>query len=215
MVTGLFTFIKLFNMPYSQNNEEQIIARYFGNKIGTFLDLGANDGITLSNTFALSNKGWKGCLVDASPDAFARLKDCYEHMTGFDLIHTAVGAHNGSVILNQSGEHLKQGDVALLSTIKREELTRWRDEIFNEVTVPCCTFSVLLGLTQYKTFDFISMDIEGMELDVLPQMDLQALGCKMLCVEYNGVRQDEYDALVIPQGYNLVHKNGENLIYTI
>ena len=198
---------------YSQNNEEQIVTRYFGNTGGTFLDIGANDGITLSNTFALSNIGWAGTLVEASPKAFARLQECYQHMKGYELIHTAVGAHNGKVILDESGEHLGKGDVALLSTIKPTEKDRWLDHVFNQVTVPCVNFAGMMCLTKHKKFDFISMDIEGMELDVLPQMDLQKMGCKMLCVEFNGQRQDEYDDIVLPQGYKLIHKNAENLIY--
>lgn len=201
---------------YSQNNEEQIILRYFGNATGgTFLDIGANDGITLSNTFALANIGWAGTLVEASPQAFKKLSECYEHVKGFELIHAAVGAHNGKAILYESGEHLGSGDVALLSTVKITEVDRWVDHVFNEVTVPCINFSTMLGLSKYKEFDFISMDIEGMELDVLPQMDLQKLRCKMLCVEFNGKEPEKYDSIVLPQGYRLIHKNGENLIYTI
>ncbi len=199
---------------YSQNNEEQIIQRYFGAGYkGTFLDLGANDGITLSNTFALSNAGWKGTLVEASPKAFARLQECYEHMTGYSLIHAAIGTHNGKAVLNESGEHLGKGDVALLSTTRDQEMERWVDEVFEQVTVPAINFATMLGLSEHKHFDFISMDIEGLELDILPQMDLRGLLCRLLCVEYNGKDQEKYDAIITPQGYKLIHKNAENLIY--
>lgn len=200
-------------MSYSQNNEEEIIKRFFGNQTGTFLDIGANDGTTLSNTFALANSGWKGTLVEASPNAFERLKTCYHGMHSFDLIHTAVGAHNGKIVLHESGEHLGIGDTSLVSTTKEAERDRWIDHIFNETTVACCTWSVLQGLTQYRKFDFISIDIEGMELEVLPQIDLKALGCRLLCVEFNGQHQPEFDAIVLRQGYKLIHKNAENLIY--
>jgi len=198
---------------YSQNNEEQIIQRYFGTYKGTFLDIGANDGMTLSNTFALANSGWKGTLVEASPAAFERLQLTYKSMVGYSLINTAVGGHNGKIILHESGEHLGTGDTSLVSTTKESERDRWVDHVFNDVTVSCCTFNVLLGLSDHKKFGFISMDIEGMELEVLPQMDLKALGCRMMCVEFNGKEQEKYDAIVVPQGYKLIHKNGENLIY--
>ena len=39
-------------MNYSQNNEQNIILNYFKNYKGTLLDLGANDGITFSNSYA-------------------------------------------------------------------------------------------------------------------------------------------------------------------
>ena len=43
----------------SQNNEEALVKQYFGTKHGTFIDIGANDGITLSNTYAAAQRGWK------------------------------------------------------------------------------------------------------------------------------------------------------------
>lgn len=199
---------------YSQNNEEAIIAKYFEGTTGTFLDLGANDGITLSNTYALSLNGWAGCLVEASPKAMARLETLYEGNKNIDLVNAAIGSYNGEITLHESGEHLGKGDVALLSSVKDSELDRWKTETFTPVVVPCINFATLMGLTRYKTFDFISIDIEGMELDVLPQLDLKALGCWLLCVEFNGKEQEKYDAIILPHGYKLIHKNGENLIYS-
>lgn len=199
---------------YSQNSEEKIISDYFGTNTGTFLDLGANDGITLSNTYAISRKGWIGTLVEASPIAFKRLETNYLGSAD-TIINAAIGTHNGEITLYESGEHLGKGDVSLLSTIKPDEKKRWVKESWTEVNVPCINFSTMLGISKLKTFDLISIDIEGMELEVLPQMDLKALGCRMLIVEFNGQRQAEFDAIVLPQGYKLVHKNGENLIYTI
>lgn len=199
-------------MQYSQNNEQQIIADYFKGHKGTFLDLGANDGITLSNTWALAQSGWIGTLVEASPDAFKRLETNYLGSAD-TIINSAIGTFNGEITLHESGEHLGKGDVSLLSTVVPDEKKRWVKESWKEVNVPCINFSTMLGISKLKTFDFISMDIEGMELDVLPQMDLAALGCRMICVEYNGKEQEKYDAIITPQGYTLTNKNGENLIY--
>ncbi len=196
---------------HSQNNEEQIIKDYFKDEVGTFLDIGANDGITLSNTYALSN--WKGTLVEASPKAFEKLLTTYRGKEGFDFIHAAVGTVYGNIKLYESGEHLGKGDTSLLSTIVPDEMKRWTKESFTEVLVQCMPFATMLNMADNKTFDLISMDIEGMELQVLPQMKLNELGCRMLIVEYNGKEQEKYDNIVLPQGYSLLTKNGENLIY--
>ncbi len=200
---------------YSQNSEEKIIADYFGEHVGTFLDLGANDGKTLSNTYALFLKGWPGTLVEASPKAYERLP-YHTDACNMVCINSAIGSFNGKITLHESGEHLGNGDVALLSSTKQNEVNRWGASTgFSDIQVPCINFNTLLGMTHHKTFDFVSMDIEGMELEVLPQMDLKTLGCRLLCVEFNGKEQEKYDAIVLPQGYKLIHKNGENLIYAI
>jgi len=200
-------------MGYSQNNESDIIARYFGSYNGTFADFGCNDGITLSNTYDLALRGWKGLCLDASPIAIARCIDLYQHNPNIQIIHSALSNFNGEIVLNVNGEHLGNGDTSLLSTVIPKEKERWPGVEFTPETVPCINFATLMGLSKFKQFDFISMDIEGAELLVLPQMDLKALGCRLLCVEFNGKEQEKYDAIVVPQGYTLIHKNSENLIY--
>ena len=200
---------------YSQNNEELIISNYFGSKLGTFLDIGANDGITLSNTFALVYKSWKGTLVEASPLAYERLLKTHPYNYGLVLLNLAVADYNGEIVLHESGELLGKGDVALVSSIRDSETERWGalKIPFNDVVVKCVTFEKMLESTKYKTYDFINLDIEGMELDVLPQMDLNKLGTKLICVEFNGKQKEKYDELLVPQGFYLVSQNAENLMY--
>jgi len=194
---------------YSQNNEEQIILDHFGPVFkGTCLDLGANDGVTLSNTRACIERGWKGVMVDASTEMCEKLRR-------FDVeVHNvALGNTDGFLTFYESGEHLGKGDRSLVSTIVPAEMDRWTNETFTPVTVECVTFATLLTRSAHKTFDLISIDIEGMDLDVLRQMDLTALGCKMLIVEFNGKDQPDFDWYCAVHGMKLYAKNAENLIY--
>lgn len=202
---------------YSQSNEEGIILNYFGNYVGTFLDIGANDGITLSNTYALSQKEWTGCCVEASPKAYDRLKEAHPFNKHIEYYKFAIGSINGKIILHESNEHLVgKGDIGLLSTVKESELKRWGDaQVFTKIEVPVKTFKSFLSMTAHYSFDFISIDIEGMELEVLPQMDLKKLETKLICVEFNGKEKEKFDALILPQGFYLIHQNAENLIYGI
>lgn len=204
---------------YSQNNEEQIISNYFKNNCGesqrTLLDLGANDGKTLSNTLYLIENGWQGMLVEPSPTAFTKLCRLHAKREGVYCYEKAIGGKNGKAVLHDSGSHLGVGDTSLLSTMKTEEMERWANEKFNTVEVDCITFDTLMGLCPIKTFDFITIDIEGMEREVLPQMNLKALDCKMICVEWNGKDFDFFDKYCTSFGMKLINKNAENLIYAI
>jgi FkbM family methyltransferase len=200
---------------YSQNNEEEIVLNYFGNKTGTFLDIGANDGITLSNTFELVSNNWSGTLVEASPAAYERLSNMYQQNDRLVLLNYAVADYNGEIILHESGQLLGKGDIALVSSTRQDETERWvsLNMPFKDVSVKCITFEKMIEETRFKTYDFISLDIEGMELDVLPQMDLNKLETKLICVEFNGKQKEKYDEIIIPQGFYLIHQNAENLIY--
>ena len=60
---------------FGLNNLDEKISKYFEYKDGYFVELGANDGITQSNTkyFEL-HKGWTGVLIEPSPTQYAQLK---------------------------------------------------------------------------------------------------------------------------------------------
>lgn len=212
----LKTFLKKHYMQnYSQNNEQSIILDFFKDFKGTFLDIGANDGKTLSNTYALVLGGWSGLLVEASPTAYGRLLENMPFENDLTMLNVAVGSYDGEIILHESGELLGKGDVALVSSTREDEVHRW-DSLnipFVDKKVTCVTFKKLLEQTKFKKFDFISIDIEGMELDVLPQMDFNELDCRLACIEFNGKEQEKYDAIMLPFGFTLIHQNAENLIY--
>jgi FkbM family methyltransferase len=201
---------------FSQNDEEKYVLDFFGNHVGSFLDIGANDGITLSNSYALVQKGWRGVLVEASKKAFDRLVENLGNNTNIVLMPYAIGAENGIVPFYESGELLGQGDVALVSSVKKEELERWKplNMPFTKMDIPMMRFDKLIESAGVSKFDFITMDIEGAELDVLPQMDFDKMETKMLIVEFNGKQQEKYDEIILPYGFKLIHKNGENLLYT-
>jgi FkbM family methyltransferase len=199
----------------SQNNEEQIILNYFGNHTGTLLDIGANDGYTLSNSYNLMSRGWQGCLVEPAPGAWAKLEDLYLDVPGAFLFNYAIGARNGKAILYESGEHLGKGDTGLLSTIVATEMNRWKDtnNTFVETEVRVSTFSDFLIESPLKHFDLITIDAEGMDYEILRQIDLQAVKCRMLIIEFNGKHAQKY--IDYMQGYRLVASNYENLIFAL
>ncbi|MFO0454037.1 MAG: FkbM family methyltransferase [Pseudomonadota bacterium] len=166
-------------MRYSQNNEQDIILQYFGNRKGFFLDIGANDGITLSNTYALQLQEWKGVLIEPSEEAFNRIKAS----NGVQKFNVAIGTEDGHCTFHEMGNHLNAGDVSLLSTIKKTELKRWPGVEFKERMTEVWTYKTLLKHSRLKFFDFISIDAEGVDYEILEQIDLKYTD--MVCIEHN------------------------------
>lgn len=199
---------------YSQSNEEKLILEYFGDRVGTFLDLGANDGIILSNTRALYLAGWKGTLVDASPTAFAKLETLYSGEPAVELFNVAIFEDDGKVLFHESGTHFGKDDVALLSSIYPEETEKWRATTqFKEAMVRCWKMDTLLGNCKHKRFEFITIDIEGADLMALKQMDLTALGCEMLVIEANANDPLPFIEHCTAHGLRYITRNPENLFF--
>lgn len=204
---------------YSQGNEQEIILNYFKEFKGTFMDCGSNDGITLSNTHALALSGWSGICVEASPKAFESLQNNYLTNDKVYCINVALADYNGKAILHDSGTHLNKNDVSLLSSLNKKETEKWRKTTeFTEVYVDVVDFKTLLNLSPYKTFDFLSIDIEGFDLIALRQMNLTGLGCKLICIEHNSHPEILSEIKSICAGFGLVNElliNAENVILSV
>lgn len=203
---------------YSQNGEQSHILKYFGGKIGTLLDCGANDGIVLSNSRALVELGWDAVLVEPSEAAYRKLIKNNANKIFTDKIRcvaAAITREDGEFDFYDSGSHLGVGDTSLLSTTKESELARWKKsgETFTKTTVRGITIKTLMEETGVNKFDFISIDCEGVDYEVLTQINLTETGTSLVCVEYNGKEPEKYLAYCAKHGLNkLIHKNFENLI---
>lgn len=200
---------------YSQNGEQKIILDYFGGVRGTVLDIGANDGSTLSNSRALLELGWTGVLIEPAPIAFEKLRLLWDEEDDVQCVQAAITTTDGPLDFYSSGTHLRQGDTDLLSTTHPEELARWKKsgEVFTKTTVRGITFETLMAETGVRHFDFISVDAEGEDWNILKQIDLTAVGCRLLCVEVNARGDAEFTAYAKKHGMRMLWKSYENRIY--
>jgi FkbM family methyltransferase len=200
-------------MRYSQNNEQDHILNYFGDQIGTALDLGANDSVTFSNSRALILKGWNGVLVDASAEACNRARFHNQNRPDVEVHNVAIADRDGWVTLHESGPHATAGDTALLSSIIEAETVKWKPTTeFTTRTVPCLTIASLLARSKFKAFEFVTIDVEGMDLVALEALDLTALGTSMVIVEVNERDPLPYIDHCAKHGLTLLTRNAENLI---
>jgi FkbM family methyltransferase len=205
-------------MSYSQREEEIVITNYFEGFTGTLLDLGSNNGIIFSNSRALIEKGWSGCLVEPCQKTFTELVINNAKYPKAWCRNVAIGTFNGHADFYESGSLINGHDHSLVSTLKAEETERWKkvngpDQHaveYRKTKVHVVDWKTFHRSAPHKQFDFITIDIEGMELEVLRQMNLVDLGCKLICIEYNNKNQEEFDSLI---PFPLVYKNRTNLIY--
>jgi FkbM family methyltransferase len=192
-------------MMHSQNDEERVIEEFFRDKPqGWFLDVGAYDGVTLSNTRALALKGWSGVLIEPSPFAFIKLVELYGHEHRFILVNAALALESRLTPLHCSPQ-------APLSTIEERAYKIHGQETsftsFLVHTLPLEGFFLGMG----EGFpDFLSVDTEGTS-PPLALAILEYCQPQLVCVEHEGTPEWLQDAL---PGYETIHLTTENLLLT-
>lgn len=193
---------------YSQTNEQEVILNYFKDKKGWFLDIGAYDGKTYSNTHALALLGWRGICIEPTSNAYRKLRKLYKGNYNIRCYNYAITFNNGisDIWENDDG----------LATLIESELDRWKDSEYKFKMATCFTktFERFYSENTHK-YKFINLDAEGMDYEILKMMDLGKLGCQMLCIEWN-LHQDlkeKFTEYVKQFNMKLIHTTPENLIF--
>lgn len=203
---------------YGQNFEDKFVHQYFGNYKGTLLEIGSNDGQTLSNSLALIQNGFSAHLIEPGR-TFSDLVKLHYTNPKVSLYNYAIGGEfQTEATFFESGAHVIGGsDMGLVSSLDFEETERWRKSgvQFTETKVPVKTFREFWNEAGKPQLDYISIDAEGHDWDILQQIDLKKVGCKCLVIEWNSDTELYNKYIEYCKGYNLANTNRENLIFTI
>lgn len=196
---------------YAQSKEDIFVLNYFGDYKGTLLSIGENDGTTYSNAMLLIENGWRAKLFEPGI-TFSVLRELHKSNENVHVYNLGVGNKQKTVKFWESGSHVPGGtDIGLVSTTNFEETKRWPQVEFVEKEISVVNLSEFFN--EPITFDFISIDCEGSELLALQQIDLEAVGCKALCIEWNGNNELGEKFANYCKGYQVGFISGENLIF--
>lgn len=160
---------------YSQQNEDIILwKKYLNYKNGYFIELGAMDGVTYSNTkFFEDHLNWSGILIEPQPNLFSKLKINRPNCTLFDV---AICDSERMVTFNTRNGGDSGGGI---SEIHIDKTIREEDNI----TVKGNTFkNVLSTIKKPELVDLFVIDVEGGELLVLQTFDW-TIPVYIICIE--------------------------------
>jgi FkbM family methyltransferase len=198
---------------YSQQGEDYLLDAFFGFRPnGYFVDVGAFDGVHLSNSYIFEQRGWSGLCIEAAPFYFEL---CAKNRPGTRCIHAAcVAVERGPVEFRFergglfSGINVDPNDVAREFATKRIEF-----EGFEHISVPSCSLNAVLG-DSVSEIDFVSIDVEGSEIDVLNGLDLERYRPRVLLLEANNnPALHALDAHLAPRGYHRARSMRWNHFY--
>ena len=170
-----------------------------GYRPGVFLEIGALDGISGSQTLILEKCfGWNGVLIEASPKNFEKLERSGRNAT---KVHAA-GCKNGDMVrMSNAGNSID----AALDLVSKEYLAKWgrHMNMSHSVSVPCKELRDILYDAAYERVDFMSVDVQGSELQVLQTVDPKVLNLVLVEAEGTSQQKNEHVRRLL-KGYGLV-----------
>lgn len=177
----------LCNLPKGVNetqlNQDIFALLINGFNSGYFLEIGANDGFSLSNTLYLEDSfGWHGILVEANPKYY----DSLIHRKSI-IVNKAITESDGIFHFTDAGLY---GGLSETLDDTHRDITG-KASIIN---VDGCRLEDVLSENQApKVIDFVSIDVEGGEYLILKQLcDLKNYRFKCGCIEHNYRGNDQY-----------------------
>ncbi|MBC2664427.1 FkbM family methyltransferase [Novosphingobium flavum] len=202
-----FEKARLSNRTYSQEGEDRVLARLFDTQeTGFYVDVGAFHPFLYSNTQIFYETGWRGLNIDATPGSMTLFRRFRPHDTNVEI---GIGASPATIkffIFNVGA--LNTFDEALA---KARAVEPFRIEKVVEVPVLPLSDVLARHLPAGTAIDFLTVDVEGRDLEVLRSNDWERFRPRYVLAELFGSkvedgRDDELTVYLRELGYVPVAK---------
>lgn len=201
---------------FSQHGQDRFIAETLlaGKRNGVFVDVGAYDGETFSNTLHMERVlGWTGLAIEPQPRAFQLLQTRRTCATA----NCCVADYTGDVeFLDLEGYAAmfsgmqENYDANHKARIRRDLRLHGGDQ--HTIRVPCVPLMSLLLKHGLHDIDYMSIDTEGSEYAILSSIDFAAIAIDVISVE-NNYGDRKFERLMRGAGYRMVALAGPDEIY--
>lgn len=179
---------------FPSHHEKHLIREWLGSGRGVFVEVGAGEPIRASQSHHLEMGGWTGLLVEPSP-VLANALRASRRATVTEAACVGRGAPpvvDFWIVGDEAKTKLAPGDYPRA-----------------QVQVPASTLDDLLVSAGMERVDFVSVDVSGMEADVLSGFSARRFGPSLILVD------DRHDfartrRLLSKQGYALIRRSGQN-----
>lgn len=193
------TFIKLLLgrgsfRSFSQAGEDGIVRSLVGNKKGFYVDVGAYHPHLYSNTYALYRAGWRGLAIDPNP----RMPLLFRIFRPRDTFVCA-GIGEGAATYHMYKDGAYNGFVPTS-----------RSTLVREYPVTLRSLAQILEEQGVREIDFLDIDVEGLDLEVLRSHDWSILP-RVISVEAEA--EGPVQKFLEEKGYAVVASTGLNLIF--
>jgi FkbM family methyltransferase len=180
LLAGHLRCLNFVNLSFSQEGEDLVLHRHFNYKPkGFYIDIGAHHPYRFSNTFKFYLKGWRGINIDPLPGSMKLFKRKRPEDINLEV---AIAKTDGQVL------NYYMFNEPTLNTFDQSLISRAEEANYVlQKTVPIKTYRLSTILEQHvganQAIDFMSIDVEGFDLDVLQSNDWDKFRPSFLVVE--------------------------------
>ena len=168
---------------------------------GFFVEFGATNGIDLSNTWLLEKDyGWSGILCEPARNWQERLRLERQASLDFRCVYSATGER-------VSFTEVSSGELSTISDFAGQDgHGQFRQQVSNRYTVETVSlFDLLRDHGAPKFIDFLSIDTEGSEYEILRAFDFDSYSFGLIAVEHNYTKnQSLISQLLTSKGYRQI-----------
>ena len=196
---------------FAQFGEDRILdAIFLHRREGNCVEVGANDGITDSMTYHFELMGWKCLLVEPIPDLARKISEKRNCI----VKNYAASSTEGEASFTIAEEALGMSGLELTRD-QRQAITR-AGGIPKKITVQKKPLDAILEESNFGEIDFISIDVEGHELEVLKGFSIERYQPKILLIEDNSNQTDPtVENYMKSKGYVIFKRTGVNDWYAL
>ncbi len=184
--------------------EKELVWKYFGRKRdGVFVEVGANDPVAGSQTWLLEQNGWQGALVEPQASLCEKLRPARPRSRVFQVACSCPGSEGEAdlVLTEYDGN----------ATLKPQRDSHGINYVGAE-RVRITTLDSVLQAADISHVDFLSLDVEGHEIEVMRGFNFEKYKPSLILIE-DGVRDLAKHRFLKRRGYKLVKRTTLNNWY--
>lgn len=196
---------------YSQYGEDKVLRSLLPEAFGHYLDVGAGDPVRFSNTYLFYCEGWRGTLIEPIPSLAEKARATRKRDV---VINAAVGLSESSATKLKFYQFVTT-ELSTLDAQRARDLVSDGHELMDEISVDAIALSTITPEIGPRDPFLLSVDVEGLDFDVLKSIDWARFTPRVVCVEdperLKGSTQ--ISNLMDENGYELVSQNNASSIY--
>ncbi len=194
---------------YSMFGEDTFIKKIFKDQSsGFYVDVGCYHPFEGNNTYLLYKKNWRGINIDVNPFSIELFNTARSKDTNINL---AVSNKKTTLKL------FYRKKINMLNTVNKEFAEKNFPNGFKEKVVGSDTLSSIIDKTKYKfkEIDFLNIDVEGNEVNVLQSLNFEIYNPKIICVEIHDLNfeQSSVKKILSNKNYEIIWKHKYSFIF--